>query len=139
MPVQECSILHRYSGGILSRRITHQALWDSLVPIVLHILDGRKPSTKPLHQHGIHVQGGNPVWLVRHQQKIFSLMYYIHISLYHLVIPSPPIPPMPLIFPSFSKGPWGFHASQNVLLASLIRRLCPSLLAYSTRKGALHH
>jgi hypothetical protein len=46
---------------------------------------------------------------------------------------------MPLIFPSFSKGPWGFHASQNILLASLIRRLCPSLLAYSTRKGALHH
>ena len=74
-----------------------------------------------------------------HQQKIFSLMYYIHISLYHLVIPSPPIPPKPLIFPSFSKGPWGFHASQNILLASLIRRLCPSLLAYSTRKGALHH
>ena len=33
-------------------------------------------------------------------------MYYIHISLYRLVIPAPRIPPIPLVFSSCSKGPW---------------------------------
>ena len=40
-----------------------------------------------------------------HQQKKFHLMYYIHISLYRLVIPAPLIPPIPLVFISCSKGP----------------------------------
>ena len=40
-----------------------------------------------------------------HQQKKFHLMYYIHISLYRLVIPPPLIPPIPPVVTSCSKGP----------------------------------
>ena len=40
-----------------------------------------------------------------HQQKKFHLMYYIHISLYRLVIPPPLIPSIPPVVTSCSKGP----------------------------------
>ena len=40
-----------------------------------------------------------------HQQKQFHLMYYIHISLYRLVIPPPLIPPIPPVVISCSKSP----------------------------------
>ena len=42
-----------------------------------------------------------------HQQKKFYLMYYIHISLYGLVIPPPLIPPIPPVFTSCSKARGG--------------------------------
>ena len=42
-----------------------------------------------------------------HQQKKFYLMYYIHISLYGLVIPLPLIPPIPPVFTSCSKARGG--------------------------------
>jgi len=74
-----------------------------------------------------------------HQQNIFYLMYYIHIFLYPLVIPSLSTPPVALIFPSFSQGPWGIHEAQNILPASSLSCFCPSPLAYSTLEGALQH
>ena len=55
-----------------------------------------------------------------HQQKKFHLMYYIHISLNHLVIPAPLIPPIPLVFTSCSKGPWHLLGGLYILSELLI-------------------
>jgi len=74
-----------------------------------------------------------------HQQKIFYLMYYIHIFLYPLVIPFLPTRFMPLIFPFFSQSLRGLQKAQNIFLASSILCLCPTLLAYSTGKCTLQH
>ena len=55
-----------------------------------------------------------------HQQKKFHLMYYIHISLYCLVIPSPLIPPIPPVVTSCSKGPWSFQGAPYIPSAPFI-------------------
>jgi len=81
----------------------------------------------------------NKAYYLRHQQRMFYLMYYIQILLYSLVIPSLPIPPVPLTFPSFSEGPRGLLEALNILPASSISCFCPSPLAYSTGKGVLQH
>ena len=76
-------------------------------------------------------------FVLYHQQKIFSLMYYIHIFLYHLVILALPILPIPLTFPSLSKGLWGLQASQTILPVLFIHCFCLSSQVYSTRKYVL--
>ena len=47
-------------------------------------------------------------------------MYYIQFSLYHLVIPPPLIPPIPLVFTSCSKGPWHLLGAPYIPSASFI-------------------
>ena len=63
-----------------------------------------------------------------HQQKKFHLMYYIHISLYLLVIPSLPIPPIPHTFMPFSQTPYGCQVAQ--LLSQPSPVLCFCLLPH---------
>jgi len=74
-----------------------------------------------------------------YQQRIFYLMYYIHICLYSLVRPSHYTPPVPLIFPSLSQSPQGLQQAQNILLVLSISCFCLSPLAYCTAEGALQH
>ena len=47
-------------------------------------------------------------------------MYYIHISLYPLVIPPPLIPPIPPVVTSCSKGPWSFQGAPYIPSAPFI-------------------
>ena len=55
-----------------------------------------------------------------HQQKKFYLIYYIHISLYGLVIPPPLIPPIPPVFTSCSKARGGLLEAPYIPSAPFI-------------------
>ena len=55
-----------------------------------------------------------------HQQNKFYFMYYIHISLYGLVIPPPLIPPIPAVFTSCSKARGGLLEAPYIPSAPFI-------------------
>jgi len=65
---------------------------------------------------------------MEYQQKKFHLMYYIHISLYLLVIPSLHILPIPHTFTLFSQTPYGCQEAQ--LLPPPSPMLCFFLLPH---------